>query len=164
MRRKARNRPPVADGRRRDAGYSLTELIAVVIILGILAAGIIPMTKMSVARAKELELQRCLRDMRRAIDLHKKMADEQKIEVEATGTGYPETLEMLVEGVKLKDKDQLFKFLRRIPRDPFTGEREWGLRGSQDDPDADSWDGEDVFDVYSLSEGMALDGSMYREW
>ena len=148
----------------RENGFSLTELISVVIIIAILASAIMPMTKMATIRAKEIELRRVLREMRRAIDLHKKMADEKKIEVDASGTGYPEEFEHLVEGVELVGKDVKFKFLRRIPKDPFTGKREWGLRGSQDEPDADSWNGEDVFDVYSLSEKQALDKSFYREW
>jgi general secretion pathway protein G len=148
----------------RQGGFSLPELLVVVIIISILASAVIPMTKVSLQRAKEIELHRVLREIRRAIDLHKKMADDKKIEVEATDTGYPESLEVLMEGVKLAGKDRKFKFLRRIPRDPMTGRREWGLRGSQDEPDSESWDGEDVFDVFSLSEGTALDGSKYKEW
>lgn len=149
---------------RNQAGFSLAELIAVVVIITILASAVIPMTKMTVKRANEVELRRVLREMRTAIDLYKKMADDKKIDVEATGSGYPETLEVLVEGVKLADTERTFKFLRRIPRDPITGKREWGFRGLEDDPDSETWDGEDVFDVYSLSEAKALDGSFYREW
>ncbi len=146
-------------------GFSLVEILVVVIIVGILASAVLPMTKVTVKRAKELELHRVLREIRRAIDLHKKMADEKKIEVDASSSGYPESLEVLAEGVKLKGgKDQVFKFLRRIPRDPMTGEREWGMRSSQDDPDSESWGGEDVFDVFTLSEATALDGTYYREW
>lgn len=148
----------------KENGYSMTELIAVVIILGLLASAVVPMTKMTVIRGKELELKRSLREMRRAIDLYKKMADDKKIEVDATGTGYPQEFEELIEGVQLVGTDRKMKFLRRIPKDPFTGRREWGFRGSQDDPDSESWDGEDIFDVHSLSEKKALDGTFYREW
>ena len=150
-----------------EGGFSLVEIVAVAVILGILASAVIPMTKMAVKRAKELELRRVLREMRRAIDVYKKMADEKKIEVEdeVTGTGFPPDLEILIEGAELKDgKDKVFKFLRRLPRDPMTGYKEWGLRSSQDEPESESWGGEDVFDVYSLSEGIALDGTNYRDW
>ena len=147
-----------------EQGFSLTELIAVVIILGVLASAVIPMTKVTVTRAKEIELRRALREIRQAIDLHKKMADEEKIEIDASDSGFPESLEILIEGVELRDQDRVFKFLRRLPKDPFTGEREWGMRGSEQEPDEYGWDGEDVFDVYSLSEARAMDGSEYREW
>ena len=147
-----------------DRGYSLTELIAVAIIMGILASAVIPMTKVSVIRGKEIELKRSLREIRRAIDLYKKLADEKKIEVDASSSGYPEELEILVEGVEMEGSDHKIKFLRKIPRDPFTKEREWGLRALDDEPDSESWGGDDVFDVYSLSEGKALDGTFYREW
>lgn len=149
---------------RSERGFSLAELIAVVVIITILASAVIPMTKMTVKRAQEIELRRVLREIRTAIDLYKKMAEDKKIEVEATESGYPETLEILVEGVKLSDTERTFKFLRRIPRDPITGRREWGLRGLEDVPDSETWNGEDVFDVFSLSEAKALDGTFYREW
>lgn len=149
---------------RNEKGFTLAELVAVVVIITILASAVIPMTKMTVKRAKEIELRRTLREIRTAIDLHKKMAEDKKIEVEATATGYPETLEILVEGMKLAGTERTFKFLRRIPRDPITGRREWGMRGLEDDPDSETWNGEDVFDVFSLSEAKALDGTFYREW
>lgn len=165
------NRRTSSDRSRRPArqgGFSLVELIAVVAVIAILASAVLPLTKIGLKRAKEIELHRVLREIRRAIDLHKKMADEKKIEVEASSSGYPETLEVLTEGVKLvggpDQAERLFKFLRRIPRDPMTGLAEWGLRSTEDEPDSESWGGEDVFDVYSLSEGNALDGSSYKDW
>ena len=157
--------PAAKGGGGSEGGFSLVELIAVVIIVGILASAVIPMTKVTLQRAREIELHRALREIRRAIDLHKKMAGEQAIEVEATSSGYPESLEVLVEGVKQTgEQDRVFKFLRRLPRDPMSGRREWGLRSSQDEPDSEVWGGEDVYDVYSLSEATALDGTPYREW
>ena len=129
----------------------MAELIAVVIILAILASAVIPLTKVTLKRAKEIELHRALRELRRAIDLHKKMADEKKIEVEASSSGYPETLEVPVEGMELvggpDEAERRFKFLRRVPRDPMTGRRGWGLRSTEDEPDSESWGGEDVFDA-----------------
>lgn len=150
--------------RARQGGFSLPELIVVVIIIAIIASAAIPMTKITLKRAKELDLHRILREMRRAIDLHKKMADDKKIEVDATASGYPKSLEILIEGMKLSGREQNFKFLRRLPRDPMTGLREWGLRSTEDEPDSETWGGEDVFDIFSLSEGKALDGTFYRDW
>lgn len=145
-------------------GFSLVELIAVVVIAGILASAILPLSKVTVIRGKELELRQNLRILRRAIDEYKKMADEKMIETDPTESGWPEDLEVLVNGVELKEEDRRIKLLRRIPRDPFTGRREWGLRGSEQENDEFSWDGEDVFDVFSLSERRGLDGTLYREW
>jgi general secretion pathway protein G len=149
---------------RRQWGFSLVELIAVVAIIAILTAAVLPMSKMTVIRGNELELKQNLRTLRRAIDAYKKLADEKKIEVDPDASGYPETLEVLVEGVELKEGNRKVKLLRRIPIDPMTGEREWGLRGSEEEPDSFNWNGEDVFDVYTLSERKALDGTFYREW
>ncbi|MFQ5768747.1 MAG: hypothetical protein ACE5ID_12310, partial [Acidobacteriota bacterium] len=125
----------------------------------------VPLARKTVQRQKELELQRALRIMRDAIDRYHQMAESGLITDESVDAmGYPPDLEALVEGVHVAGKLEKIRFLRRIPRDPMTGEREWGLRSYQDDWDSTSWGRENVFDVYSLSTGVALDGSEYQEW
>ncbi len=121
---------------------------------------------MTVQRRKEMELRRVLRVMRTAIDDYKKMADQGLIVDEGVDAlGYPLDLETLVEGVQLNDGSLTKKkFMRRIPKDPMTNMPEWGLRSYQDEPDSRSWGRENVFDVYSLSEGKSPDGTNYKEW
>ena len=154
----------------RKKGFTLTELLVTVTILSVLAAIAIPLTKISVKREKEIELRRNLRMIREAIDAYKKLADENKIEVEDDSEGYPPDLQTLVEGAEVseeKDGDtvvKVIKFLRRIPRDPVTNSLNWGLRSYQDDYDSDVWGGENVYDIYTRSLGTALNGSKYREW
>jgi general secretion pathway protein G len=153
-------------------GFTLTEILVTAAILGILAGVAMPLIKVSLQREKEVELHRSLRLVREAIDAYKKLADEKKIEVENETNGYPPTLEILVKGVKVKaengpdgkSEDKLVKFLRRIPIDPFTGTKEWGMRSDQDEPDSISWGGENVFDIYTKSRRIALDGSKYSDW
>lgn len=151
-------------------GFTLTELLVTVTILSVLAAIAIPLTKIAVKREKEIELRRNLRMIREAIDAYKKLADENKIEVEDDSEGYPPDLQTLVEGAEVseeKDGDtvvKFIKFLRRIPRDPVTNSLDWGLRSYQDDYDSDVWGGENVYDIYTRSLGTALNGSKYREW
>ena len=146
-------------------GYTLVELVLVSALLVTLAAVALPTSKYTVHRAKEIELRGALREMRNAIDEFKRYSDAGLIAVERGTDGYPGELELLVEGVDLVGQiDKQVKFLRRIPRDPMTGEYEWGMRSYQDDFDSTSWGGENVFDVYSLSEGVGLDGVPYREW
>ena len=150
-------------------GYSFVELLVVSAILLILASAVLPLTSVTVQRQREVELRRALREMRTAIDGYKDAVDLGVIggdDVEADDEGYPPDLETLVEGVEaLGDADgRKVKFLRRIPFDPFTRSREWGLRSYQDDPDAAGWGGENVYDVYSRSRGTALDGTRYRDW
>ncbi len=152
-------------------GFTLTEMLVTVAILAILAGAAIPLAKNAVQREKEIELARALRELRQAIDVYKRLADEKKIQVEADSEGYPPDLKTLVEGVELRGgsaeapgSTRVIKFLRRIPRDPLTGTRDWGLRSYQDDPETSSWGGENVYDVHTKSRGRALDGSLYREW
>jgi general secretion pathway protein G len=131
----------------------------------ILAGVALPVARNSVRRGKEIELRLHLRQMRNAIDEYKRYSDAQLIPVELGSDGYPTELEQLVEGVEVIGQlDKEVRFLRRIPVDPMTGEAEWGLRSFQDEPDSTSWGGEDVYDVYSLSAGVGLNGVPYEEW
>lgn len=151
--------------RGRRQGYTLVELVLVSTLLVTLAGVALPASKYTVRRAKEIELRHSLREMRNAIDEFKRYSDAGLIPVEFGTDGYPSELEILVEGVDLVGQiDKQMRFLRRIPRDPMTGEVEWGLRSFQDDFDSTSWGGQNVFDVYSLSEGVGTDGVPYGEW
>lgn len=145
-------------------GFTLAELVMVTALIAILAGVAMPIAKYTVKRQNEAELRLALRQMRTAIDRYKRMSDKGLIQKEVGTEGYPPELEVLVEGVEVVGKDFKFKFLRRIPVDPMTGEQEWGKRSFQDDADADSWGGENVYDVYSLSEGTAIDGTEYKDW
>ncbi len=151
--------------RRGSRGYSLAELVMVCAVLVVLAGVALPVAKYSVKRAKEAELRAALRQMRNAIDEYKRYSDAGLLPVDLGADGYPPDLETLVEGVDLVGQiDTKARFLRRIPLDPMTGDYEWGLRSYQDDWDSTSWGGENVFDVYSLSEGVGLNGIPYYEW
>ena len=149
-------------------GFTYLEMVATAGILGILASAVLPLAKVTRTRQKEIELRRELRVMRTAIDKFKEKTVEGQIggtDVRLGSEGYPPDMETLVEGVtKVGSVDTKVKFLRRIPIDPMTGKAEWGLRCYQDEPDSTSWCGQNVWDVYSLSEGKALDGSKYRDW
>lgn len=148
-----------------NRGYSLAELVMVCAVLVVLAGVALPVAKYSVKRAKEAELRAALRQMRNAIDEYKRYSDAGLLPVDLGADGYPPDLETLVEGVDLVGQiDTKARFLRRIPLDPMTGDYEWGLRSYQDDWDSTSWGGENVFDVYSLSEGVGLNGIPYYEW
>jgi len=156
--------------RKKKRGFTLVEMLVTLAIVAILAAAVLPLAKIAVKRQKEIELKRCLRMMREAIDLYKQMADEKKITIEDETEGYPPDLDTLVEGVEVTETEQreestrIHKFLRRIPRDPMTNSTEWGLRSYQDAPDTNVWGGENVYDVYTKSPGIALDGTRYRDW
>ena len=151
------------------AGYSFVELLVVTTIILILASAVMPLARIATQRQREAELRRALREVRTAIDKYKDAVDQGKIggtDVKVGSEGYPPSLETLVEGVTpLNDATgRKLKFLRRIPVDPMTREPEWGLRSYQDDEDATSWGGGNVYDVYSKSQGTALDGTKYRDW
>jgi general secretion pathway protein G len=149
----------------RSRGLTLAELVMVSAVLAVLAGVALPVAKYSVKRSKEMELRQHLRIMRNAIDEYKRFSDAGLIPIDLGTDGYPEDLEVLVEGVELVGQvAKRVRFLRRIPVDPMTGEEEWGKRSFQDDWDSTSWGGENVFDVYSLSQGVGLDGVPYSEW
>ena len=133
-------------------------------LIAVLSTMALPVAKFTVKRRKETELRLALRLMRNAIDEHKRLSDQGLIPLKLGGEGYPEDLEVLVEGVDLVGQDTKRRFLRRIPVDPMTGEQEWGKRSYQDDPDSTSWGGENLYDVYSLSDGTAIDGTKYKDW
>jgi general secretion pathway protein G len=160
-------------GRRRPAaacgGFTFVEALIVTVIVLILASAALPLTKITIQRQKETELRRVLREMRTAIDRYKDAADTGRIpatEIRTGSEGYPPSLEILVEGVELAGdaSGRKLKLLRRIPIDPMTGEAEWGMRSYQDRSDATSWGGQNVYDVFSVSEGTAIDGTKYRDW
>jgi len=149
--------------RSAECGASLLELIIACTILMILASAAEPMIRVTIVRSREAELHRTLREIRNAIDRYKDMADARAFRTELTSNGYPPDLQTLVDGVTIAG-DKKVRFLRRIPMDPMTGQRDWGLRSVQDDPDSTSWGGDNVFDVFSKSQGTALDGTKYSDW
>jgi general secretion pathway protein G len=150
---------------RGQAGYTLAELVMVAAVMVILAGAALPAVKFTARRTKEMELRHHLRTMRDAIDTYKRYSDMGLLAVDVGTEGYPAELEDLVEGVEIAGQvDRKLKLLRRIPVDPMTGEAEWGMRSFQDEPDSDSWGGENVYDVYSESSGVGLNGVPYREW
>lgn len=152
-------------------GFTLIELVVAVAILGILATGLLPLAQLAAQRGKEQELRAALRELRTAIDAYKKATDEGRIEKKADASGYPPELEVLVQGVKdaKSTEGKLIYFLRRVPRDPFfdepsiPAEKTWGLRSYESPPD-DPREGDDVFDVFSRSQKVGLNGVPYRQW
>ncbi len=140
----------------RDRGFTLIELLVVITIIGILTAAVLPISRVTITRTRELELKRALRTMRRAIDQYKLNYDKHvyKEEEQVDRSGYPLTLDELLEK----------KLLRSIPIDPLSGQKEWRTVSFTDDLDSQISDGADVYDVHSLSEEVALDGTSYSEW
>lgn len=149
-------------GTRDSRGLTLIELIIAVTILAILAGAAIPLARVRIQHEKERELRRALWEMRDAIDRYKDTADRGAFQTKVGSDGYPPDLETLVNGVDVQGKK--IRFLRRIPEDPMTGKAEWGFRSDQDDPTSTSWGGQNVFDVFSKSEGTATDGTKYADW
>lgn len=156
----------------RPNGFTLLELIIVIIILSVLTAAAIPMVRNTVKRERESDLRLALRQIRQAIDRYKLYNDQSNgaaIPIEwKTPSGYPKELKLLVDGFipanVVGTSEARVRFLRRLPIDPMTGDAEWGLRSYKDKPDATSWGGDDVFDVYSKSGAQALNGTKYKDW
>jgi general secretion pathway protein G len=146
-----------------NRGVTLMELIIVISILLILMGASVPIMRVSVKRQKETELRRALWEMRSAIDRYKDAADKNAFQIKLGTEGYPPDLDTLVNGVEIAGGKKL-RFLRRVPIDPMTGNKEWGLRSMQDDPQSDSWGGQNVFDVYTKSDGTGLNGIKYKDW
>ena len=150
---------------RRQHGFTLLEMLVTATVLVILASAIVPMARNGIRRQRELELRRDLRELREAIDAYKAQADGNKIKSPPPeNNGYPESLEILVEGVPVTGKNAKIRFLRRLPVDPFTNKPEWGMRSMADDATSSSWGGGNVFDVYSLAPGNGSNGIPYRQW
>jgi general secretion pathway protein G len=148
---------------RRQCGVTLLEMIMVITIILVLMGAAVPVMKVSIRRQRETELKQDLWEMRSAIDRYKDAADRNMFQIKLDSQGYPPDLDTLVNGVEIAGGKKL-RFLRRIPIDPTTGSKDWGLRSMQDDPTSDSWGGQNVFDVYSKSNATAINGTKYKDW
>lgn len=166
-----------------ERGVTLLELLITIVILGILASVVMPLSRMTVKRTKEMELRQALRTVRQAVDEFKKDWDREGESLKgplctknqltckeaSSVNGYPKSLETLLmvalsgEQATVSGKN-VKRYLRKVPQDPLTGSTDWGLRCYQDEPDAEMWCGEDVYDVFTTSEETAIDGTPYREW
>jgi general secretion pathway protein G len=148
-------------------GMTLVELIVAFTILLVLTSMAVPVARTNVRRLKERQLREAEREIRTAIDKYKDMADSGKLGIQKQDSyGYPESLDALVDGVKGSGQaaDTKLKFLRRIPLDPMTNKREWGLRSMQDDPKSNGWGGQNVFNIYTKSDDKTADGTPYADW
>ena len=157
--------------RKNQSGLTLVELIVAFSILLILSTMAVPLARYQIRRQREHDLLNDLHEMKSAIDKYKDMCDQGKIQAGDQDTYcYPKSLKVMVEGVPLQNtlsgngQSGKMKFLRRVPRDPFTGDTDWGIRSMQDDPTSNSWGGQNVFDVYSKTNEKASDGKSYSEW
>ena len=150
---------------------TLVELIVAFTILAALTSMAVPLARSNVRRIRERELRIALSELRLAIDKYKDLCDQGKIAAGDPDTFcYPPKLDLLVEGVKMNStlsgngQTSKVKFLRKIPKDPFTGDADWGMRSMQDEPTSNSWGGQNVFNVYTKAMDKAGDGTSYSEW
>jgi general secretion pathway protein G len=147
----------------RQRGFTLIELIVAATILAVLTLMALPLARVTIQREKEKQLRAALWEMRDAIDRYKDAAEQGKFQTKVDSMNYPPDLDTLVKGIEAQGGKKI-RFLRSIPIDPMTKSKEWGMRSMQDDADSDSWGGQNIFDVYSKSEGTALDGTKYKDW
>lgn len=152
---------------RRSAGFTLLELIVTLVILVVLTGIAIPVARNEARRRREGQLKYALSELRRAIDTYKTDCErglvgplDKKIDDDC----FPHKLEVLVEGIHPPNSTKTIRYIREIPVDPITGKAEWGMRSMQDEPDSATWGGQSVWDVFSLSDATALNGSKYRDW
>ncbi len=156
--------------RQSHAGFTLVELIVAFTILLTLSSMAVPLTRYQIRRAREKNLREALHDMRRAIDKYKDLCDAGKIQMKNDSVCYPPTLEVLVDGVEMTNTisatsgGNKIRFLRKVPTDPMTNDKDWGKRSNQDEPSSTSWGGQNVFNVYSKTQDKASDGTAYAEW
>ena len=152
--------------RKSQGGLTLIELIVAFTIMMVLTSMAVPLARYKVQRDKERDLERALTEMRNAIDKFKDDMDAQKIgPAKLDSDNYPESLQQLVDGIKATGSvDKKIRYLRRIPKDPMTNSFEWGLRSTRDDPDSQTWGGQNVFNVYTKSMDKARDGNPYSTW
>jgi len=144
-------------------GFTLLELIVAATILAVLTLMALPLVRVTIQREREKQLRQDLWEMRDAIDRYKDAADRGAFQTKVDSQNYPPDLDTLVKGIEIQGGKKL-RFLRSIPIDPMTKTTEWGLRSMQDDPDSDSWGGQNVFDVFTKSQGTGLDGTKYKDW
>src|ERR1041385_5223152 len=144
-------------------GFTLMELMVATAIMAILTLMAVPLARVTIQREKEKQLRHALWEMRDAIDRYKDAADRGAFQTKVDTYNYPPDLDTLVKGIEAQGGKKI-RFLRSIPIDPMTKSKEWGLRSMQDDPDSDSWGGQNVFDVYTKSQGEGLDGTKYKDW
>jgi len=153
--------------RRNQRGLTLIELLVACTIMLVLSTVSLPLVRIKIRTQREADLRYDLQELRKAIDKYKDNCDQGYFGPPKLGSDcYPDSLDVLVEGMAIANDPNgtKLKFLRRIPKDPFTGKYEWGMRSPQDDPKSNSWGGQCVFDVFTKTEEKAPDGTPYAEW